>query len=97
MKAIRTAKWTAVLLITTFMLMYAAAAMAEPKTTTVVGEVNDNFQIVSGDKIYEIADTAEGNDLAENHISAKVKVTGTLEERDDIKIITVTAYEVLSE
>jgi hypothetical protein len=35
--------------------------------------------------------------LAENHISAKVKVTGNLEERDEMKIITVSDYQLLSE
>ena len=95
MKSIQMAKWTMVSVMTVFFLMFAASAMADE--TTVVGEVTDNFQIVSGDQIYEIADTAEGNDLAENHISKKVKVTGTLEERADLKIITVTSFQVLSE
>jgi len=95
MKSMRMTKWAAVLVVTIFLMMFAATAMA--KETTVVGEVNDNFQIVSGGQVYEIADTAEGNDLAENHISAKVSVTGTVEERDDIKIITVTSFKVLSE
>ncbi|RJQ71724.1 MAG: hypothetical protein C4519_19335 [Desulfobacteraceae bacterium] len=64
---------------------------------TIVGEVNDNYQIVAAGQIYEIADTAEGNDLAENHVNAKVKVSGTVEERDDMKIITVKTYQILSE
>lgn len=95
MNATRMTKWAAVLVVTTFLMMFAATAMA--KEATVVGEVNDNFQIVSGGQVYEIADTAEGNDLAENHINAKVSVTGTVEEHNDIKVITVTSFKVLSE
>jgi len=62
---------------------------------TVIGQVNDNFQILSGGQVYEIADTTEGNNLAEDHISDIVKVTGTLEERDGMKIITVISVQVI--
>lgn len=88
-------KWTVAILIALFTLVSVSAALAAEKT--LVGKVNDNYQLVTTDQVYEIADTAEGNELAENHISAKVKVTGTLEERDGMKIITVTNYQVLSE
>ena len=64
---------------------------------TLIGEVNDNYQLVSNGQIYEIADTPKGNELAENFISAKVKVTGSVEESNDMKILTVTAFEVIPE
>lgn len=76
-------------------VLFSSVALAD--TVTVTGEVNDNYQIVAGGQIYEIADTPEGNDLAENHISAKVKVVGTVQESEDIKIITVVSYQVLAE
>jgi hypothetical protein len=82
-------------------LVLAAAvpfsAMAS-ETMTIQGEVNDNFQIVDSDgQIYEIGDTASGNDLVENHIGKKAKVVGTVEQDEDVKIIKVTTFEILAE
>lgn len=70
---------------------------AQADKTTITGEVNDNYQIVAGAQIYEIADTAEGNELAENHIGAKVKIVGSIENHEDVKIITVVSYQLVSE
>jgi hypothetical protein len=64
---------------------------------TVTGEVNDNYQLVADGQIYEIADTPEGNDMVENHISAKVKVTGQVETQDDVKVMYVSHFEVVGE
>ena len=86
---------------TMLILILAVAALwvttAVASDVTLVGEVNDNYQIMADGQVYEIADTPAGNELAENHISEKVKVTGTLEERDDMKIITVISYELVAE
>ena len=89
------AKWMALIVAMSFLIPLVSPALAGE--VTIVGEVNDNYQIISEGQIYEIADTAEGNELAENNISAKVKVTGTVEERDDMKIITVISFQVLGE
>ena len=87
--------WTAAMVILTLLALFVGQALAGEKT--LVGEINDNYQLIVGNQTYDIADTAEGNELAENHISEKVEVTGTVEERDDIKIITVISYKVLSQ
>ena len=87
--------WMRVGLMAVFFTAFAHLAAAAENT--VVGQVNDNYQIVSKSQIYEIGDTEKGNDLAQNHVGAKVQVTGTVEERDDMKIVTVTSYKVLSE
>ena len=63
---------------------------------TIVGEVNDSYQIVADGQIYEIADTEIGNDLGKNYISEKVEVTGTIEEKDEIKIIIVKSFKVVT-
>jgi hypothetical protein len=89
------AKWMALTVAMFFLVPMVSTALAGE--VTIVGEVNDNYQIISEGQIYEIADTAEGNELAENNISAKVKVTGTVEERDEMKIITVISFQVLGE
>ena len=97
MNNLSSGKWVRLAVIIA-MLTASLSTVALAADNSIVGEVNDNYQIVSADgQIYEIADTPEGNDLAENHIGEKVKVTGALEERDDMKIITVTSYQVISE
>lgn len=54
---------------------------------TIVGEVNDSYQIVADGQIYEVANTALGDDLVMNYIAEKVEVIGTFEEKDEMKII----------
>jgi hypothetical protein len=72
-------------------------ALATDKVT-IQGTVDDNYQLVDDEgQIYEIADTTQGNELAENHIGEKVKVTGTLEKDDDYQVIVVTTFEALAE
>jgi hypothetical protein len=79
-------------------LLFCGTAMpALAGQVTLVGEVNDNYQLVAGGQMYDIADTPKGNDMAENYISAKVKVTGSVEEADDMKTLTVTSFEIIPE
>ena len=85
------------LLAACFVLLVFSAGWALAAEVTITGEVNDNYQIVADGQIYEIADTEKGNDLAENYISAKVQVQGTIDEENDMKIITVTSFKVLSD
>jgi hypothetical protein len=87
--------WFAIVVLAALCVSMAVPVTAAEKT--IVGTVNDNYQIVTPGKIYEIDDTQEGHDLAENHVGAKVRVTGTVVESDEIKIITVVSYKVLSE
>jgi hypothetical protein len=83
----------------TLVLISAAplvALAAEP--VTIQGEVNDSYQLVdSNGQVYEVAETEKGNDLVENHIGEKAKVVGTVQQDQDVKIITVTAFEILAE
>ncbi|MBI5894668.1 MAG: hypothetical protein HZB24_01180 [Desulfobacterales bacterium] len=88
-------RWMLTGLMTIFITAFAASAMAAEKI--VIGEVNDNYQVVSDSQVYEIDNTEKGKDLAENHVGAKVQVTGTVEKRDDMKILTIISYKVLSE
>lgn len=67
------------------------------KDVVIVGEVNEEFQIVADGIFYEIADNEQGNYLARNLISATVKVTGTVSVQGEVKIITVSSFEVLAE
>jgi hypothetical protein len=86
-----------VLTLSVFVLMLAVPALAVESEMTVIGEVNDNYQLVTdqGD-VYEVADTDMGNDLL-NNIGKKVEVTGTITEEQGVKMIRVASYVVLEE
>lgn len=86
----KTAKCIAVVCI------FASAAFAAGEIT-LVGEVNDNFQLYAGGTIYEIADTPTGNDLVTNYISEKVEVVGTVETKGENLILTVRSFKVVPE
>jgi hypothetical protein len=78
-------------------LLFAVAVPVSASEKTIVGKVNDNYQIVTSNKIYEIDDNREGSDLAENHVGAKVRVTGRVVESDDMTIITVSSFKLIPE
>lgn len=65
---------------------------------TIVGTVNDYYQIETDDgEAYEIGDSEQGDKLVD-HIGARVKVTGTVEEDEDgAKVIMVTSFVVIQE
>lgn len=82
--------------VTLVMVLAAPLAAMAAATVTIEGEVNDSYQIVDGNgQVYEVADTPQGNDLVENHIGEKAKVTGTIEQDQDIRIITVISFQIL--
>ena len=64
---------------------------------TIVGEVNYFYQIMADGQIYEVANTSMGDDLVMNYIAEKVEVTGTVEETEEVKIITVESFKVVHE
>jgi hypothetical protein len=64
---------------------------------TIVGEVNYSYQIWANGQIYEVANTAMGDDLVMNHIAKKVEVTGTVEDKRDMKKITVRSFKIVPE
>ena len=82
-----------IMLATIFLL--ASPSMAEK--VTLVGEVNDNQQIVADNEIYDVDDNAVGDDLVLNYIAQKVKVVGQLRKSEESKIITVESFEVVGE
>ena len=64
---------------------------------TIVGQVNYFYQIMADGQIYEVANTTMGDDLVMNHIAEKVEVTGTVEDKKDVKKITVKSFKKYSE
>jgi hypothetical protein len=75
----------------------APVVLAQGEPVTLVGEINDTYQLVANGRIYDIAETAEGDDLVRNYVSVKVKVTGLLQKGEEIDIVTVRTFEVVDE
>jgi len=67
------------------------------ETMTITGTVNDNYQIVADDnQVYDVVDNEKGAEVVDL-VGKKVKVTGTIEEEDGKKVITVTSHEIIEE
>jgi len=89
-----------------FVALSAICLLAAPVAATritLVGEVNDNNQIIADNEIYEVANNAAGDDLVLNYIAKKVKVVGQLivvgqsDQSDEYKMIEVESFEVVEE
>lgn len=88
----------AFLLIFMLMLSAAAAVSQDYQKVTIIGEVNDESQIVAHDgTVYEIADTGKGIEVA-RLIAAVVEVTGFVEEEEGvIKILHIEFYRIVEQ
>jgi len=75
--------------------LFTSPALANK--VTLVGEVNDNQEIVTEDQIYRIGDSTVGDELALNYISQRVKVVGGIVEGEEGKVIIVEFFEVVEE
>ncbi len=84
-------------LITALVVLFLLMPACWAGEVTIIGEVNDTHQIVADKQIYEVDENPLGDDLVYNYISERVKVTGFISEKDDMKIITVTRFEVVPE
>ena len=90
----RTAIYFAVLLAFSMIISIPVVA-ASP--VTVVGEINDDYQIVGRDGfIYEIADTEVGNELLK-FIGSVAEVKGTVQNEAGLKVMYVISFEILGE
>ena len=94
------------LFVSLFIMLPAVCLLASPVAAdriTLIGEVNDNQQIVANNEIYDVDHNAAGDDLVLNYIAQKVKVVGQLkvvgqsDGSDEYKIITVESFEVVEE
>lgn len=73
------------------------AMPAHAAEVTLIGEINDTYQLVADGQIYEIAETPAGEDLVRNYISLKVKVVGTVSSEGEVPTITVRSFEPVDE
>ncbi len=83
------------ILLFTALWIFSSPALADK--VTLIGEVNDNQEIVAEDQIYTVGDSAVGDDLVHNYISQRVKVVGRIVEGEEGKIIIVEFFEVVEE
>ena len=80
-----------------FSVVLSSPVFAEPTSVTIVGEINDQYEIVAKDgTVYEIADTELGNELLK-HIGEVAEVTGDVEEEDGVKILEVKSFQTKEE
>ena len=90
-------KGLALLLCVLFVLVVSAVPSLAGEQVTILGTVTASYQIVTEDQeVYDVAENEKGDEVVEL-IDRKVKVIGTVEEKDDVKVITVTSYEVIAE
>ena len=78
-------------------VLWILALPALADKVTLVGEVNDNQEIVTEGQIYTVGDGAVGDDLVLNYISQRVKVVGRITENEEGKVIIVEFFEVVEE
>ncbi len=71
-------------------------ALPVSANTTVTGEVGDSNEIITEDgTVYTIAETEKGDELA-SMVGEIVKVTGTVQEAEGAKTITVDSFTVVT-
>jgi hypothetical protein len=65
-------------------------------TVSLVGEINDDFQIVTDNgQAYEVMMSDQGIELID-HVGERVRVTGELMEDEEGRLLNVLSYEVLA-
>jgi len=83
-------------LIAVVVLMAPGLAVGD-KAISIVGEVNDDFQVITdNDQVFEIMTDDKGKELI-GHAGARVKVTGEIVEEGGDRSLKVLSYEVLEE
>jgi hypothetical protein len=86
-------KTLAVFILALSVIFGSIPAMAN---TTITGEVDSANEIITADGIvYIIADTEKGGELA-SMVGETVKVTGTVQEVEGAKVITIDSFSVVT-
>jgi hypothetical protein len=79
----------------TIALIFGVAFSGETKVIT--GTVNDDYEIVTDEGTAYTVEEGEIGDEVVELVGRKVKVTGTVEESEGEKMITVTSYVIIEE
>jgi hypothetical protein len=90
-------KYLLIGLLAILMIAFLSGSAISAKSLTIIGTVTADGQIVTDDdQVYEIGENKKGDELIEL-IGRNVKVTGTVVEEDETRIILVISYEVVEE
>jgi hypothetical protein len=84
--------WTLIVLV---FLLCTIVSQVQAVESKFIGEVNDNYQLVTDDQIYEVEPNEVGERLVNSHISEKVEVIGAMREEEGVKIIQVKYFKVI--
>lgn len=72
-------------------------AMEGRQKVTIIGEVNEESQIIARDgTVYEIGIADKGNEVKEL-ISAVIEATGTVVEDAGVKILYIESFKILEQ
>lgn len=71
----------------------AGLALAEDSITGTIAEKGDVIVLDAADGSYVL----EGNDMATDMVGKKVKVTGTIAEKENMRVINVVSMEEVTE
>jgi hypothetical protein len=93
MKSIRKRVMTGLLAIMLGMLTAVGGAIAADSITGTITEKGDIIVLDAADGSYVL----EGNDTAPDMVGKTVKVTGTVAEKDNMKVINVLSMEEVKE
>jgi hypothetical protein len=94
-----TTKSGAIAFFTLVILLTAVTGLSTAASKmTVVATVADGHQLVDEEGfVYEVENTPQGNELVLDHIGRKVKVTGTVKDEIDYKVIIVDSFQLIDE
>lgn len=72
--------------------MLAGTALLAAEVT-ITGTISEEGIVADDGQVYAVAENEKGDELMDL-VNKKVRVTGTVEEREGEKVITVTGFEV---
>ena len=75
-----------------FVAMVSATALLAAEVT-ITGTISEEGIVADDGQVYAVVKNDKGDELMD-HVNKKVRATGTVEEREGKKVITVTSFEV---
>ena len=81
-------------LLAMLMIAFLAGPAISTDSATIMGIVKDGYILTDNDQVYYIGEGGQGDEVMQLE-GKKVRVTGTIEDEDETKIITVTSYDVI--
>jgi hypothetical protein len=80
------------IIVAVFAVLFFYSSVLLADDTTIVGEVDDQYQIIGTDgEIYTVVDNAVGRQIVTEHISDIVKITCTFDYSEENGLFAITA------